>query len=171
MKRNITTAIIILSAFLLQTTIIPKIPYLNAIPNLLLIVTFALGFLRGRTTGMVTGFVSGLLLDLFYSESVGFYALFYMYAGYINGMLSALLVTDIMVLPVVLCAITDLCYHFYVYIFAFLIKRRLEFPLYWKTIIMPEFLLTIVVGILVYGILMLIDRKLNDTEKGELNLV
>lgn len=171
MKRNLTIAVIVLASFLLQTSICPQIPYMNAVPNLLLIVTFAWGFLRGRTTGMIVGFISGLLLDLFYSESVGFYALFYMYAGYANGMLSSLLVTDIIVLPVVLCAITDIAYHFYVYIFAFIIKRRLAFPVYWKEIIMPEVLLTVIIGIVVYGLLMLIDRKLRDSEKGAINLV
>lgn len=171
MKRNIIIGIVILIAFFIQTTIFSQIPYLNAVPNFLLIVTFSLGFLRGKTTGMFVGFISGLLLDLFYSESVGFYALFYMWAGYCNGMFSALLITDIMVIPFCLCAITDVAYNLYVYVFCFFIKRRLEFMVYWKEIIMPEFLMTMLFTILIYGILMFIDRKLRDSEKGEINLV
>ncbi|MGN0298599.1 MAG: rod shape-determining protein MreD [Lachnospiraceae bacterium] len=171
MKRKVIIAVVVLISFLLQTTIFPSISFLNAVPNFLLIVTFSLGFLEGKVVGMVVGFIGGLLLDVFYSDSVGFYALFYMYAGYITGMLSSILVTDIIVLPLILCIITDFSYHMYVYVFRFLIKRRLAFMEYLKEIVMPELLLTVLASIIIYGILMLIDKALREAEKKEVNVV
>ena len=46
---------------------------IDTVPNLLLIVTFTFGFLRGKTDGMLIGFLSGLLLDSFFGETLGFY--------------------------------------------------------------------------------------------------
>ena len=33
----------------------------------------------------MVGFFSGLMIDLFYGSLFGFYALLYMYIGYLNG--------------------------------------------------------------------------------------
>ena len=47
-KRCLIVFCIILALFLIQTAVLPRIPYLITVPNLMLIVTFAFGFLRGR---------------------------------------------------------------------------------------------------------------------------
>ncbi|MFQ9510991.1 MAG: rod shape-determining protein MreD [Lachnospiraceae bacterium] len=165
MKRIIITAVIILSAFLLQTTVFQWIPYIETVPNLLLIITFSIGFMRGRKEGMAVGFVCGLLLDLFYGDILGFYTLAFVYIGYFNGILSKFLVTDIVLLPMGLCLFSGLLYNLYIYIFGFLIRRRLDFISYVNTVILPEIILTLLATILLYGILLIINRKLEEYEK------
>ena len=59
-KRFITTAVILLAAYLLQSTVFSHLELAGIKPNLLLIVTAAFGFMRGpkedRTgSGAVTG--------------------------------------------------------------------------------------------------------------------
>ena len=68
MRRIIAVAIIILASFLLQTTVLQWIPYLEITPNILLIVTLSFGFMRGRSEGLYVGFLCGLLMDLFYNK-------------------------------------------------------------------------------------------------------
>ena len=54
-KRRISTIIIILLAFLLQTTVFHKLALANVVPNLLLILTVCYSYMRGRTSGEVIG--------------------------------------------------------------------------------------------------------------------
>ena len=68
-KKRILPVVMILAAFLLQTTVFQSIKLAGAVPNLLLVLTITYGYLRGRTSGLVIGFFSGLLLDCLYAVS------------------------------------------------------------------------------------------------------
>lgn len=85
MKNKIVLFITIIVCFLLQCTIMDYISIGSITPNLPLILCVAMGLMRGRKVGLWTGFFSGLFIDLFYGSLFGFYALIYMYAGYISG--------------------------------------------------------------------------------------
>ena len=165
MRRIIAVAIIILASFLLQTTVLQWIPYLEITPNILLIVTFSFGFMRGRSEGLYVGFLCGLLMDLFYGDIIGFYTLIFIYVGYINGIVSNYLVTDIVLLPMGLCLFSELFYNGYIYIFGFLLRNRLNVIQYVQTVILPETVLTMIFTIFVYGILLTVNKKLEATEK------
>ena len=56
-KRFITTAVILLAAYLLQSTVFPHLELAGIKPNLLLIVTAAFGFMRGPKEGMWKNFM------------------------------------------------------------------------------------------------------------------
>ena len=165
MRRIIAVAIIILASFLLQTTVLQWIPYLDITPNILLIVTFSFGFMRGRSEGLYVGFLCGLLMDLFYGDIIGFYTLIFIYVGYINGIVSNYLVTDIVLLPMGLCLFSELFYNGYIYIFGFLLRNRLNVIQYVQTVILPETVLTMIFTIFVYGILLTVNKKLEAIEK------
>ena len=84
-RRIIVTAVVILAAYLLQTTVFPAFEIAGVKPNLMLVVTASFGFMRGRREGMLVGFVSGLITDIQFGDMIGFYALIYLIAGYVNG--------------------------------------------------------------------------------------
>ena len=77
-KKRILPVVMILAAFLLQTTVFQSIKLAGAVPNLLLVLTITYGYLRGRTSGLVIGFFSGLLLDCLYGSVIGLYAFIFM---------------------------------------------------------------------------------------------
>ena len=81
-RKRIAAAIVILLAFLLQTTVFQPIKLADAVPNLLLAVTITYGYLRGRTSGLVIGFVCGLLLDCMYGSVIGLYAFIFLTIGF-----------------------------------------------------------------------------------------
>ena len=164
-KRVLIVFCIILALFLVQTAMLPRIPYLVAVPNLMLIATLSFGFLRGRMEGMIVGLISGLLMDVFHGGVIGFYTLIFIYIGYMNGILARYLVSDVILLPMGLCLINEIFYSGYVYVFGFLIRNRLDFGSYFHSIIMPEFLLTVLATVVVYGVILLINRWLERDEK------
>lgn len=98
MKKFLTVAVLIWVFFLLQTSVCPWIAFGSIKPNLLVILVASIGFMEGSKAGMWTGFACGLLADLFAANGVslisqngatgdllGFYALLFLYVGYLCG--------------------------------------------------------------------------------------
>ena len=141
------------------------LPFLSASPNLLLILTFSFGFMNGKRAGMLYGLVAGLLLDLFYSGPFGFYTLFYIYVGYINGICTKYYYEDYITLPLLLSVVNELAYNLYVYVFRFLIRGRLDFLYYFRELMFPEIIFTVVTTLFVYRLLLFISRRLDEMEK------
>ena len=85
MRRKIVLAITIIACFLLQCTVFKALSIASISPNLLIVVVASFGFMRGKKEGIFVGFFAGLLLDIMFGTVIGFYALIYMYIGYLNG--------------------------------------------------------------------------------------
>ena len=63
MKQKLVTALLIMVCFVLQCTVFKALALASISPNLLLIVTSSLGFMRGEREGLVIGFFCGLTVD------------------------------------------------------------------------------------------------------------
>ena len=152
-------------AFTIQICVFPQIAFLSAAPNLLLTLTFICAFIEGKEMGMLYGFVAGLLMDLLYSGPFGFYTLFFVNMGYINGICTKYYYEDYITLPLVLCVLNELAYNLYLYVFGFLVRGRLNFGYYLVNIILPETIFTVVTTLLLYRLFLFISRKLEEIEK------
>lgn len=165
MLRKIVLTISILIFYLLQCTLFKSLALASVSPNLLLILTFAAGFMRGKKEGMYVGFFSGLVIDIFYGSVIGFNSLLYMYIGYINGYFNRLFYDEDVTLPIGLVFASDFVYNFFYYIFAFLLRNRLNFIYYFIHIIIPEMVYTVVITVIIYRIMLKVNRKLEVYEK------
>ena len=165
MRRRIITGIIIIICFLLQTTVFQSLTFANIAPNILIIVVSSFGFMRGRKSGMFVGFICGLLVDIFCGFYLGIYALIYMYVGFINGIFQKKFYPDDIKLPMLLIGSSDIAANLVVYFVMFLFRRRFDFLYYLKSIILPEFVYTMVITIFLYIILLKINQKLEASEK------
>lgn len=172
MARALINLALIIGAFTIQNCVFPLIPFLSASPNLLLILTFSFGFIEGKKAGMLYGVLAGILLDLFYSGPFGFYTLFYIYVGYINGICTEYYYEDYITLPLILSVVNELAYNLYVYVFRFLFRGRLDFLYYLRELIIPETIFTVVTTLFLYRFLLYIDRQLKKYEnRGDTTLV
>lgn len=165
MKRKIIVIITVIICFILQSTVFQALSFASISPNLLIIVTSSFGFMRGKKEGMYIGFFSGLLLDIFYGSVIGFYALIYMYIGYANGFFRKLFFPEDIKLPMILISASDLICNIFIYFFLFLFRKQFAFQYYLMHIIIPEWVYTILVTIFLYFILLMINQKLEVTEK------
>lgn len=165
MKRNITLICVILLSFVLQTTVFQSLSFGGISPNLLIIVTASYGFMFGRRYGMVTGFLCGLLMDIFYGNVLGFYALIYLYIGAGNGVFHRVFYQDDIKLPLALITASDFVYSFVCYILLFLLRGRFHFSFYLKEIILPEIVYTIFITVFLYPCILLLNKTVEDTEK------
>lgn len=168
--RKVVTLVEMFILFLLQTAFFPKLTFLSVVPNLLLILTVVNGFVNGKKTGLFTGFFCGLLIDIFYSNLFGFYALVYMYIGYMNGLLCNVYYDDDVKVPMVLVAVSDLVYGCLIYGTQFLLRGRTNFLYYMQHIIIPEVVITTLMTLLLYRLFYTVNLKVSDSREGDRNL-
>lgn len=164
MRRKIILAVLILLTFILQGTVFQTLSIASIAPNLLLILTVSFGFMRGKREGLFIGFFCGLLVDVFYGNMVGFYALLYMYIGFFNGFLYKVFYDEDVKVPMVLVAVSDLAYGVIVYGLQFLLRGRLNFFGYLRHIIFPEMVYTVLITLILYRIFYRLNHWLADNE-------
>ena len=165
MRRFIFYVVMVLAAFMLQNNLFAASPLISTVPNVMLIVTFSFGFIRGTTDGMLLGFFCGLLTDLFFGTTIGFYALIYTVIGYLNGLLGQVYYREFINMPVILCIMSDFIYSIYVYIFSFLLRGQLNFFYYLGHVIFPEVVYTVLVTLVIYKFLLRMNARLCRLEK------
>lgn len=162
MRRFIISFFSIIILYVLQTTVFTI--YLsigNINPNLILMFSCIVGFMRGRRSGMLTGFFGGMLVDIMNGGVIGFTPLVYLLCGYFNGVFYKEYSKEQLLLPIGLVALCDLSYGFLYYFFHFLFRNRLNFGYYFTKIIIPEVVYTVVVTIFAYLLVYFINRKLD----------
>ena len=94
MKRYLTMFLLIIVCLVLQTTIFTHLKLTNVMPNLLVILTAASGFMAGRKLGMFSGFLCGGLLDILYGDVIGVCIFIFVLVGYIIGMANKLYIKE-----------------------------------------------------------------------------
>lgn len=165
MLRKFIVAVFIIICFVLQCSVFSSLAFAGIIPNLLIILTSAFGFMRGEKEGLLIGFFCGLLNDIFFGSFLGFYALVLMYIGYTNGKFSKIFYPEDIKLPIALIIVSDLSYGIICYVLTFMLRSRFAFAYYFSHIILPEALYTIVVTLLLYPVILKVNVKLESREK------
>lgn len=175
MKKKILPVIFLLLiyiCFILQSTVFKALSFGGISPNLLLIVTTSIGFMCGKKAGLLSGLLCGLFIDIFFGDVIGLYAIIYMHIGYLNGCFSSIFYPEDLKLPLVLITLSDLSYGMICYIVLFLLRGRLNFPYFFRHIILPETVYTIFMSIILYPILLFLYKWLNVEEnRSEIDFV
>lgn len=161
----IVSAFFVIVCFLLQCTVFSNLGFNGIIPNLMIIVTASYGFMRGRKNGLLIGFFSGLLMDIFFGDLLGVYALIYMYIGYLNGVFRKMFYPEDIKLPIALIVGSDFLYSICIYILSFFLNGRFQFLKYLSTVIIPEMVYTIIVTCILYPLLLFVESRLEWREK------
>src|SRR5438105_12938353 len=85
MRRSLGTSLVILTALILQTTVLGHVALFRVSPDLLLVVVISVALARGPSAGAVAGFAGGVLRDLLLDAPTGLSALAYLTVGYVVG--------------------------------------------------------------------------------------
>lgn len=157
--------VIIVICFLLQSTIFDKLSFGQICPNLLIIITSSFGFMRGKKSGMYIGLICGLFIDLFWGGVLGFYMLMFTVIGYLNGCFQRLFFDEDIKLPIVLIAASELLYGIGVYVFTYMLQGEFSFGTHLLHIIIPELVYTILATLILYQIILHINKRLETEEQ------
>lgn len=163
-RRLLFNFIFIIISFILQTTVFRVIDLGGVTPNLLIIFTASTGFIKGDKPGLLAGFFCGLLVDIFFGTYIGFYALIYMYIGFLVGKLHDVFFTQNLEIPIVLISFSDFVFGFICYVLMFLFRTKFDIGYYMNSIIIPELVYTAIVAIFYYPLILLINNKIDERE-------
>ena len=152
MKRKLITFCIIIICFLMECTIFHRLSFASIKPNLLIIITSSFGFMR-------------FLTDVVWGNTLGFYTLLFSVIGYLNGSFRRLFYDDDIKLPIALIAVSELIYGLVTYFCMYLLRGDFAFEAYLRQIIMPELVYTILVTLILYQIILHINKKLEAEEQ------
>jgi rod shape-determining protein MreD len=164
-RRFFFNFIFVLLSFILQTTVFRVMDFGGVVPNLLIIFTSSTAFIRGDKSGLLVGFFSGLLVDIFFGTYLGFFALIYMYIGFIVGKLHAIFFTQNIAIPIVIISISDFLFGFVCYVLMFLFRTKFDIGYYMSNIIIPEIVYTALVAIFYYPIILKIHMSIDEREQ------
>ncbi len=159
MKRVIIAILMVLITFLLQSSVFSRINIGGIVPNLMVILTACFGFMEGELAGLLVGFGCGMLTDVFFGSFSGFYALIYMYLGYMNGKFCNIFYPEDVKLPLALIISTDLLYGLSCYVFLFLLRGRFNMGFYFGHVIVPEVIMTMIMTLVMYPLILIIHNK------------
>lgn len=165
MKRKLITFVIIVICFLLECTLFSHLSFASIKPNLLIIVTSSFGFMRGKKEGMAVGFVCGLFVDVFWGNALGFHMLLFAVIGYFNGSFRRLFFDEDIKLPIVLIGVSELIYGLVIYVCMYMLRGDFAFSNYLIHLILPELVYTILITLILYQIILHINKKLEAEEQ------
>ena len=150
MVRLIVTLIELIICFLLQTSLFSYFRISGVVPDCLLILVITVAYTKGQIPAIVTGFCAGLLLDLCFSETVGFCAILYMVVAFLAGYANKIYYERDYFVPGALLAAGELLYSFLYYMLFFLLRGRLELHTYFIFTILPRVLYTVLAALALY---------------------
>ena len=165
MRRKITVGFLIWVCFLLQSTVFQGIAFNGIVPNLLIVLTASFGFMRGEKEGLLIGFFCGLLCDIYFGDVIGFYSLVMMYIGFLNGKFSSGFYPEDIKLPLVLIGISELVYGLVTCFCIYVLRGDFEIYNHLFHIILPELVYTILATLVLYQIILYINKKLEAEEQ------
>jgi rod shape-determining protein MreD len=104
MIKNIACSVVfIIIAALLQSTLLQRVAFYHAVPDIALGILVFASYSNGVMTGQITGFFSGLALDFLSAAPLGFNALVRTIVGALSGLIGCAFVADTVFLPMMLC--------------------------------------------------------------------
>ena len=112
-----------------------------------------------------SGVICGLLTDVFWGNTIGFYILLYTVIGYLNGTFERLFYDEDIKLPLVLISGSELIYGGIICFCGYILKGDFSFGTYLIHIILPELVYTILATLIVYQIILHINKKLEAEEQ------
>ncbi|MCR5232692.1 MAG: rod shape-determining protein MreD [Lachnospiraceae bacterium] len=166
MLRRIVVFLMIITGYLLQSTLFSAFTIAGIVPNILMIITSAFGLMRGKREGMFVGFVAGLLVDVFFMNILGFFALVYMTIGYLNGFFRSIFYPEDIKLPMIMIGSSELLYCFICYIFLYLLRGRMHLGYYFIHIMIPDIVYTVLITFILYKGILFINERLEEYEIG-----
>ena len=150
MVRVLVTFIEMILCFLLQTSLFSFLRISGVVPNCLLVLVITVAYTRGQIPAIITGFFAGILLDLCFSETVGFCAILYMVVAFLAGYANKLYYERDYFIPGIMFFAGEFIYSFLYYIIFFLLRGKLEFPVYFIYTELPRMLYTLLISIALY---------------------
>ncbi len=136
--RIFAVSMILITNFLLQSTLLQHFRVFGIIPNTALILVVHFAILWGKNRGALIGFFAGLLQDIFLGNIFGANALIYMIIGFNVGMLEKAVFKDNPLTPVLFTVVATVIYHISLFSLMYIYQMRTDFVSLLRSVIIIE---------------------------------
>lgn len=164
-KRQVFILLVIVLAFLIQTSFCKFIPILNNGGSLILVFVTCFSFLNNIEISIFAGLIAGLIIDVNSGIYMGIYELIFMYIAYFSSKLGKIFKNDNINIILILIIFWELIYNIMIYIFTFLIRQKYEFTDYFFYLILPDIVMTVIYAVLLYKPIIIFSQKLKSINK------
>jgi len=161
---------IILYIILIFTFVTTQVTFLNFInifgvtPNLVIILIVSISLLKGKIDGATVGFFTGLCLDAVIGSALGFQALLGMLLGLALGNINKRFFKENIFVMAICTFIATILFESAITFASYLYGIEIDFFLTLKTIILPEALVNSVLGMVLFLVIVQINRKVISSE-------
>lgn len=143
-------AVILIIAFVLQTSVFSRLPLFSSTPNLILVLTFIYGYSNSKISGMLMGLFGGLMIDIFFFDVIGYHALILLILGFVSGIWDSVFYSDDLYVPLILLIVSDVIYGIMYFIVWYVLQSRFQLGYYLLQVFLPELLLTFIAGVILF---------------------
>ncbi|WZL71583.1 rod shape-determining protein MreD [Clostridiaceae bacterium 35-E11] len=159
--RAFAVSIIIITNFIIQSTLLQHFKVLGIIPNTALIIVVGFAILWGKSRGAMIGFFTGMLQDILLGSLLGVNAMIYMLIGYNIGTFEKNIYKDNNLTPIFFTIISTVLYHLMFYIVMYMTHNQMPILILMRKIIFPEVIYNGIVSTFVYRLLYNLTRYPN----------
>lgn len=167
--RAIVIGILLVILHTLEATLLQYLRIGDIAPNFMIMVIVSFALLRGSKEGAIIGAVAGLLNDISFGLSLGPTIISYIFIGYICGKLNQNFYRENFVMPFICTLLSSLVYSG-VHIGALILRGKLNFIYFIKSIVVPELIYTITLSLIIYQVAYLINEKIENRERRTRNI-
>lgn len=169
MKYRIMSGLfLVLTAALLQSTLLEYLEFFSVRPNLLIALTVVTALLRGTMESAIMGLCYGLAFDILLGKTLGWYSLLLFLLSILISLVNEKLYREKILVLLTFGFVSSLAVETSFFVIFFLFRGYATFPHLFSTVILPEsFLNSVLILPLfkplmkVYNMLDTIDRKRN----------
>lgn len=162
MRSKIILYIILIFAFVTtQVTFLNHINIFGVTPNIVIILIVSISLLEGRIHGSAVGFFTGLCLDAVIGIALGFQALLGMLLGLALGNINKRFFKENIFVMAICAFISTILYESAITFASNLYGLEINILITLKTIILPEAIINSILGLILFFIIVQIDRKIN----------
>ncbi|EPR07602.1 rod shape-determining protein MreD [Ruminiclostridium papyrosolvens] len=164
-NKVILYAILIFIFVTAQVTLLNNFTIFGVSPNLVIILIVSISLLKGKTDGAVVGFSAGLCMDAVIGVALGYHALVGMLLGLALGNINKRLFKENILVMAFCTFLSTYIFESAIIFASYLLGLKIEFVATLKTVILPESLVNCVLGIVIFVIIILLDRKFLEVEE------
>jgi len=135
---------------LVQATLVSRVRFMGACPNLLLVIVVSWALLRGVLPALPIAFVSGLIFDLLVGLPLGASSLGLMATTFLAGLGTRRVFSSNVIWPALLVALATPIYAFFVLVALQLTDTAVHWAEIAVQVVAPELVLNVLLTLIVY---------------------
>ncbi len=126
MKKFIFMASLIITGFVIQTSLMGFFNFFNVIPNISLILLVIFAMLTDGVSGGTLGLLTGILYDAMIYDIFGLYALIYFLTGAVIGTISDEMLRENQLVYSLAAGLSTIVMHLLLYLILFFLRFRVQ---------------------------------------------